>query len=290
MKFDFADSDYSRLFSERIIKYIRTIGQYIPIIDFYEFNIKSSNNFPHSSGISSSASSFSALALCLAEIEQLNNQKEVSSDEKFYQKASLLARLGSGSACRSIFGGLVLWGATKLVRGSSDEYATPLQEILAGTFQSMNDTILILDKTVKSISSSAGHDLMEKNPYSDARYRQAEKHLAEILTIIKKEDLDSFFDLIECEALELHAMMLTSFPGYILMKPSTISVIEMVRSERKRGLPVGFTLDAGANIHLLYPSKNSEEVLHFITDDLVEFHKGNYIKDCIGNGPTRIQV
>jgi len=288
--FEFSGDNKNPAFGERVIKYVEAIKNYLPMMAYYDFKIRSFNNFPHSSGISSSASAFSALALCFTEIEQASYKDNVVLDEAFYKKASFLARLGSGSACRSMYGGLVLWGHTEWIEGSSDEYALKLCEGISPVIDSIHDTILLIDRSVKPILSSAGHALMDTNPYSVVRYRQAEKHLKDLITAIKKGDLDSFFNLIEIEAFELHAMLLTSFPGYILLKPGTLRIIEMVRNERLKGLPIGFTIDAGANIHLLYPADSSEQVFSFIRNELPEFHDSDIITDHVGKGPVKVTL
>ena len=99
-------------------------------------------------------------------------------------------------------------------------------------------------------------------------------------------DLDAFIAMVEREALTLHAMMMTSSPYYLLMKPNTLSIIESVwEFRRETGTPLCFTLDAGANVHLLYPRENKDKVLQFIKNELVAYcEKGQYICDQVGAG------
>ena len=113
-----------------------------------------------------------------------------------------------------------------------------------------------------------------------------------LLEILESGDLNSFIDLIESEALMLHAMMLTSTPSFILMKPGTLGTIEKIRRFREEtGIFCCFTLDAGANVHLLYLEQDINKIQEFIDTELVVFcENGKYICDGIGNGPERISV
>jgi diphosphomevalonate decarboxylase len=102
-------------------------------------------------------------------------------------------------------------------------------------------------------------------------------------------DIETFGEIVESEALTLHAMMMTSLPYFILMKPNTLEVINAVWAYRKEtGNPLYFTLDAGANVHLLYPESHKEVILEFIDNSLRTFCKdGSYLCDYVGLGPTK---
>ena len=113
-------------FAPKIEGFFKRIAHYVPFIKDLSFEINTRNSFPHSSGIASSASGLSALALCLMSIEkELDPQL---SDSFFYRKASFLARLGSGSASRSIEGPLVVWGHHSQIKESSDLYGVVYPE------------------------------------------------------------------------------------------------------------------------------------------------------------------
>lgn len=274
-------------FSARIEPWLKSLLPYFPFLRNLELEIHSENTFPHSSGIASSASAFSSLALCLTEIEQ-RIKKYPAIGHNFFNKASYIARLGSGSACRSVYEGWVLWGSSSFVSGSSDEIAIPVNTLVHTEFSAMGDSILVVDDTSKSVSSSAGHAMMNQNPYAKTRFRQAQSNLNNLLTILSTGDIPEFFNCIEYEALSLHAMMMTSYPGYILLKPRSLEIMEKVRQKRKSGLPVGFTVDAGANIHLLYPLSYRSEMGTFIRDELLRKSQIQVIDDYIGKGPERI--
>jgi diphosphomevalonate decarboxylase len=123
----FFEDKPNEAFAGKVKKFLESITDIFPFLRQLKLTIKSFNSFPHSSGIASSASSMSALALCLCTIEdQLFGT--LADDNAFRQKASFVARLGSGSACRSIYEGLGLWGETGEVEGSSNLFAVPMLE------------------------------------------------------------------------------------------------------------------------------------------------------------------
>src|SRR5690606_22821198 len=118
-----------------------------------------------------------------------------------------------------------------------------------------------VSKKEKDVSSRAGHALMEGNPYAHARYEQANTHITDMLQALENGDINAFGRIVEKEALTLHALMMTSEPSYLLMRPNTLAIIERIRSLREtKGVPVCFTLDAGPNVHLLYPREVSATV------------------------------
>ena len=140
-------------FGQKIKLFIRSIEKYFNFLKNHDINIKSENNFPHSSGIASSASSMSALASCLVDIEKINSNEK---DDSYYlKKKSFIARLGSGSASRSIEGPITLWGESKSFPGSSDLYAINISQDVNQIFQDYQNSILIIDPGVKKISSSS---------------------------------------------------------------------------------------------------------------------------------------
>jgi diphosphomevalonate decarboxylase len=213
-------------FKPKLQTFFKRIGSYIPWIQGYQLTIKSHNTFPHSSGIASSASAMAALAMCLMDLEQkLVPDLE---PEFFHQKASFLARLGSGSAARSIQGPVTLWGVNKMQDRSSNLYAIPFGPDLHPVFSTYQDAILLVDKGTKAVSSSQGHQLMHQHPFASQRFLQAAANLEALVPVMKAGDLEAFIKIVELEALSLHAMMMTSNPYFILMKPQTLSIIEKI--------------------------------------------------------------
>ena len=270
-------------FHPKIVTFFERIYEYLPFLKDFYFKINSKNSFPHSSGIASSASGMAALSMCLMQIEK-KLFPEIS-DEDFWKKASFLARLGSGSACRSIRGNIVVWGKHQSIPNSSDEYGITYPFEVNDVFKTYQDTILLIDKGQKKVSSSVGHNLMNNHPFAKQRFAQAHENIDKLIPVFTNGDLESFIEIVESEALTLHAMMQTSIPYFILMKPNTLEVIERIWQFRKETkTPVCFTLDAGANVHVLYPNFCKENVLQFIKNELVAFCENKqYICDQIGN-------
>ena len=275
-------------FKPKIKTFFNRIEEYLPFLKEYHFSIETSNSFPHSSGIASSASGMSALALCLMEIERELNSNLTA--DHFNKKASFLARLGSGSACRSIQGDLVQWGDHADIEGSSDLYAVKFPNEVHPIFKKYHDTILLVDKGQKQVSSTVGHDLMHNHPFAKNRFDQAHKNLTKLKSVFAIGDLDEFIEIVESEALTLHAMMMTSLPYFVLMKPNTLQIINKIWAFRESSnTHVCFTLDAGANVHVLYPESEKEIVYQFIKDELVAFcENGQYLCDRIGFGAKKM--
>lgn len=274
-------------FGARVRTFLEKNLVYFPFLKNLHLSIDSHNSFPHSSGIASSASSMSALCLCLTTLESELTATDFSHNE-FIQKASFISRLASGSACRSVYAEAAIWGSNNTI-DASDVYAVPYQE-LHPIFKTMHDDILIVSKEEKKVSSTAGHALMEGNPFSETRYALANARFEELLTVLRKGHMDAFGKIAEDEALTLHALMMCSDPSYILLEPNTLAIIAEIRRFRKeKELPLYFTLDAGPNIHLLYPDSIHAEAQEFIQNNLLQYcDEQKIIKDIVGAGPTEI--
>jgi len=285
----FLDGVANEKFARKIYDYFSGLTDSFRFINQLDFKIYSKNTFPHSAGIASSASGMSAIALCLCGIER-KYFDEYSSDEKFFKRASYFARLGSGSACRSVYGGLVSWGEIEGLRNTSTMFGSQLTKNIDPVFNGFHDSILIVDSGQKKVSSSVGHGLMNANPFSKGRFKQAGDNIQRLLKVLHTGDLEEFVRIVETEALTLHSMMMTSDPYFLLMKPNTISIIEKIWEFRNEtGIQACFTLDAGPNVHLLYPNENEKEVKSFIELELLKFTVENtVIHDKVGNGPVMI--
>ncbi len=275
-------------FSKRISVFLQSITEIFPWLSQVSLKLETHNTFPHSTGIASSASAFSALALCLCSLDtELNG---IMLDEiEFRFKASYIARLGSGSACRSVFPGLSLWGKTTELKGSSNLFAVPVTDIHPD-FTTLRDTILIVNNKAKTVSSSEGHNRMVGHIFAAARIKQAAKNSRDLLEAIKIGDKLAFIKIVENEALTLHAMMMTSEEGFMLMFPETVRIINRIQELRNEtGLHICFTLDAGPNIHLLYFEDQNEQVNKIIVEDLLNKNKQNIrMDDFYGIGPVKI--
>ena len=261
----------------------------IPFLNHYDLVFSSENNFPHSTGIASSASSMAALALCLVTMEEITTQNKLTTKD-FYTRASTIARLGSGSASRSLFGGLVSWGVIPSLEESADEYATPFVIHPSSRLNTVRDIILIVSSSEKTVSSTKGHSLMNQHPYKEGRKVQANGNMAKIIDGIRKDDYQTIAEISENEALSLHALLMTSGSDGLLLKPNTIKLIEEIKYFRKTtGLDLFFTIDAGPNIHLIYYDDQRSEVLAFVESTLSQYCEGGkWIDDHIGRGPEQL--
>ncbi|MBW6460633.1 MAG: hypothetical protein K0B08_08675 [Bacteroidales bacterium] len=274
-------------FEKKIAAYLDSIKQELPFLSDLHLVLSSRNTFPHSTGIASSASGMSALGLCLVTLSASFGGPEPGSAD-FFRTASRLSRLASGSACRSIYGGYTIWGEMKEIEGTSDEYAVPVPFTVHPVFQDIRDAILVVSSREKLVSSRGGHALMEGHPYALPRYRMANDHLLQLAGAMQTGDMEEFVRITETEALNLHAMMMSSEQSYILFEPGTIHIINAIRRYRKEtGVPVCFTLDAGPNVHMLYPGKHETAVRQWIDDELKQYlENGQWIDDHIGHGPV----
>lgn len=268
-------------FGQKIQKWLTSIKDQLPWLTQFDFTFESANSFPHSAGIASSASAMSAAALCIGDIQR----QITGSGALDLQQISNLSRLGSGSACRSVYAHAAMWG--KMENGF-DEYAVPMGDAIDPIFHSFHDAILIVDRSPKSVSSTVGHGLMDGNVFAPPRYDQARQNMIDILVAMKTGDLEKTGTIIEQEALTLHAMMMLS--DYILLKPGSLAIIDAVRNIRKKeGWPLYFTIDAGPNIHLLYPDSIKDQVAAFIESELKRHcQDGQIIYDHVGAGPITL--
>ncbi|MCO4793010.1 MAG: diphosphomevalonate decarboxylase [Bacteriovoracaceae bacterium] len=269
-------------FLKKVTKHISRIAKDFPVLKSFSYTFKTSNTFPHSAGIASSASSMAAINLCLTEL--LVKLDEVP-NEDFFRFASDHARQGSGSASRSLYGGFVDWGAT------SNDYGS-VQDNIHEDFIDMGDAVLIVDSGVKEVSSSKGHQLMMSHPQREERFSAANAKTKKMIEILKDGDWNSFIPLLESEALELHGLMMSGTPWFILMKPETLALLDLFKKWRnENSVRAAFTLDAGPNIHLLYHKDERDRVLAFINEQAIShLENEQWIDDKMGMGPEKVII
>jgi len=289
LKLDFKfGGERNPAFAAKTEAFLNSLVDQFPFLSNCLLEIETDNSFPHSAGIASSASAMSALALCLCDIDnKLTQRKEDWS--AFLLRASNIARLGSGSASRSVYGGYSVWGKHPDVIGSSDEYAVPLPFKPHEIFKEIRNSIFIVDATAKKVSSSVGHNLMNGHPFAEARFEQAKNNLSAILKVLESGNWNEFTRITENEAMSLHAMMMSSNPGYMLMHPNTLVIIDKMKQFREQsGVKVCFTLDAGPNVHLLYPESEAETIKPLLSEIQEICINKAFIDDKIGNGPENL--
>lgn len=211
--------------------------------------VVSENSFAASAGMASSASGFAALSMAGTQAAGvILSEKELS----------ILARQGSGSACRSIPDGFVEWqdGAT-----SDKSYAHTL---FPPEYWDLADVITVISKNKKETSTTSGQQLVKTSPFFSTRLSQMQEKNSNCKKFLKEKDFESFGKLIEMEALELHSIMLTSWPSLIYLEPVSLTVMKAVKKMREEGISAYFTIDAGPNIHIICQGKDKKQVSEFI--------------------------
>lgn len=249
----YLDDELQPSFNAKIEQWFNKLPEEFNFLKQSKSIIKTHNTFPHSTGIASSASAFAALSTCLSQL-----YSNIYTNELEKKEISRLARLGSGSACRSIEGPFCEWGE------ASNEYATKLDEVHEN-FKSLKDAICIVSSKEKTISSSIGHAMMNDHPFKDARIKQANDNYTELKEALRNGLFSKFGEILEQEALSLHALMMSSKDSYTLFEPNSIELIHQIRKFRNEtNLPVYFTFDAGPNMHLIYPESIEKDVQNYL--------------------------
>ena len=211
----------------------------------FRAEVVSENNFPSGAGIASSASAFAALALAASQAVGLDlNERELS----------LLARRGSGSACRSIPGGFVEWNIGK---NNEDSYAV---SIAAPAHWSLMDCIAIVSEAHKKTSSTEGHAIASTSPLQAARLADTPRRLELCRRAILDRDFEALTTVVELDSDMMHGVMMTSSPALHYWMPASLDVMNAVRSWRAENVLACSTVDAGANVHVLCPEKEALEI------------------------------
>jgi diphosphomevalonate decarboxylase len=205
----------------------------------------SENNFPSGAGIASSASAFAALALAGSKAAGLDLSE---------RELSLLARRGSGSAARSNPGGFGEWQA-----GTSDEDSFAFS-IAPPDHWKLVDCVAIVSAAHKKTGSTEGHAVAPTSPLQAGRVADAPRRLEICRKAILERDFTSFASIVELDSDMMHAVMMTSTPALHYWKPASLEVMQCVRQWRIEGIPVGYTVDAGPNIHVLCPETEAHLV------------------------------
>ena len=220
---------------ERILKIINPLRK-IKEID-YKFKMMSFNDFPTQAGLASSASGFAALTIAAAKALNLSLTRE---------ELSTFARLGSGSAARSIHGGFVYWH-----RGVSHE-TSYAEQICGPNDFDINAIIAIIDEGKKDVTSDLGHELAKTSIFDKVRVKKSHEQAKEIKKAILDDDFKKVGIIAEENCIYMHTVMMTSKPALFYWNPHTLSVIKKVLQVRKsENLDCFFTIDAGPNVHCL---------------------------------------
>ncbi len=224
---------------ERIIEHLDRVRK-MARVDF-KARVKTKNNFPKGTGIASSASGFSALSLAASRAAGLKlSLKEVS----------VLARLGSGSACRSVPDGFVEW---EKGNSNSSSYAYSLYP---PGYWNLADLVILVSAQAKKVGSTEGHSMIKSSPFTQVRIDTVGQRLKKIKKALREKDFTLLGETIEAEALNMHAVMMTSQPPLFYWSPKTLELMLAIRAWREEGLEGYFTLDAGPTVHLICQKKD----------------------------------
>ncbi|WP_270994735.1 diphosphomevalonate decarboxylase [Listeria seeligeri] len=219
--------------------------------------IISENHVPTAAGLASSASAFAALALAGSSAAGRNDTQ---------QYISKLARFGSGSASRSIYGDFVIWEKGELADGS-DSFAIPFTKKLSDR---MSMVIAVVSDKEKKVSSRDGMRLtVETSPFFKDWVAAAETDLEEMKQAILAEDFIKVGEITERNGMKMHATTLGAEPPFTYFQPLSLEIMDAVRALREEGIPAYFTMDAGPNVKVICERKNEK----IVTEKLSELAK-----------------
>ncbi len=208
-------------------------------------DVTSENNFPMGAGIASSASSFAALTLAaVTAAGAILSERELS----------CIARLGSGSASRSIPAGYVEW-----CTGDTHEESAAYT-IASASHWDLVDVVGIISTGHKDVGSREGHGTALSSDYQSTRVASAPARLERCKEALFGRDFVKFAEVVEHDSNMMHAVMMTSHPALFYWRPASLLLMESVRRWRSEGLSVCYTLDAGPNVHCLTTAQDADEV------------------------------
>lgn len=238
--------------NKRILKYLDTVRQFYSFDD--HFIVDTVNHVPTSAGFASSASGFAALAAAINETKQLNLNK---------RELSILARNGSGSASRSIYGGFVEW-----IAGDSNEtsFATPIDEN-----PQIDLTLLsvVINKGSKKISSTVGmENSVKTSPFYPNWVTLVASEIKEIKQAIAKKDIQRIGEIAEHNAMSMHALTLSANPSFTYFEPETIRIFQIIQELRQKGILAYATIDAGPNVKIICTNESITKVQKYIEEQL----------------------
>lgn len=276
-------SDDPRAASDKAMQHLRRLRD---LLGFdRSLHVETRNTFPSDCGIASSASGLAALTVgAIAAWTGSSEPAQLAEHGFDKERLAALARLGSGSACRSLHGGYVHWQA-----GVTPE-AQSLSVVASPEHFPLANVIVILSKSAKAISSTAAHRDAWTSPLFPVRLAGVDRRLAGVKRALEQKDLETLGDLIETEALEMHAVMMSSKPSACYFTEGTSQLLAWVRRERQKGqLEAWFTVDAGPNVHLItrpeYASQVARQVREAFGDvELIIDHTGRGM-DLSRGGP-----
>ena len=252
--------------SQRVFAYLKKLQARFHVTG--NLIVKSVNHVPTSAGLASSSSAFAALAAAFCRCYDINIDLE---------DLSRLARIGSGSASRSVYGGFAVWQ-----KGNSDEtsYAYALDETPT---MDLHLLAVELNTKQKKISSTYGMKDAQSSPFFRPWLERNDSELNEMIKAIKSNDFTALGQLAELNANEMHAINLTAQPEFTYFEPQTIQAIKLVEQLRTEGIECYYTIDAGPNIKVLCQLRNSKDIIQRFSS---EFNNVNIVNASFGPGIT----
>jgi len=208
--------------------------------------VVSKNNFPKAAGMASSASGFAALSMAAAKAAGL---------EMTERELSVLARIGSGSASRSVPGGVAVWYTSET---SEESYAERIEFPAEWKIKVL--LVMAEDTSAKKVGSTEGMALAKTSPYFQTGIEEAGENLERIKEAMNAGDWTGFGKVIEDECYRLHTICMTSQPNILYWRGVTIEVFQTLYALRERGVEAFFTVDAGPHVHVICKEENAEEV------------------------------
>lgn len=238
------------------------------------FRVGTQNSFPAGAGLASSASGFAALTLAVLRVLDL--------DPGPAQRSALARRSGSGSAARSVFGGFVRWPVA-----DAGPAIAPAAPIAGPDHWPLRDIIAVVETEPKAVSSLEGHQRAPGSPHYARRQTLLPERLEVVGTAIRERSLDRLGPVLEEEAVELHLIAMSSRPPIFYWRPATLAVLEAVRGLREDGVAAYFTMDAGANVHVVCEPAEAAAVVERLAA-LPGVRR--VIRDGVGPGPIELDT
>jgi len=252
-------------FAHRILRHLDRLRSWAGVVGV--FRVATRNSFPSASGLASSASGFAALTLATT--------SAMGSSIDALELSRLARESGSGSAARSALGGFVEWPV-------GEDEACRAAALADRAHWDLRDVIAVVDLAPKAVSSLDGHGRAATSPYYAARQALLPARLAAVRDAISRRSFDDLAPVVEEEAVDLHLIAMSSRPPIFYWRPGTVAVMQAVRELRQDGVPACFTIDAGANVHVLCLPEAEPTVAERIADLPGVAH---VIRDGVGDGP-----
>lgn len=244
---------------ERVVKHLDLIRK--KANDKRKANVRSKNNFPTAAGLASSASGFAALTVAACQAFDLKLDKK---------ELSMLSRQGSGSSCRSIYGGYVEW-----IKGDENKDSFSIQLAEKDWFD-IRDIIVVFENKERKWSTREAMNISKKtSPFFNTRLKIVEKNLEKVRKAIENKDFTTLGAIAEQDCLMMHSVALTSVPSQLFWTKDTLAIIDFVEKLRQENLEAYYTIDTGANMHILTEPKNAEKIknrlseMPFVTNSII---------------------